>query len=184
MRRWVSGIAAAILLVASPARAQESRPLAVEAGVVMGIFGVRYPTVAVVAAPWSVRASGVLVPGVVHCYGLQVNVGRVLREVGNAKHTVGAVWAGFRSACGSENAYRPASSPEFGGQYFGAASTSRSRDFSSKPARHLESGILYCRCSAAAFSITCTGRSAMCTDSERNIRTTMTEGKKRALVNW
>ena len=121
MRRWVSGIAAAILLVASPARAQESRPVDVEAGVVMGIFGVRYPTVAVVAAPWSVRASGVVVPGVVHCYGFQVNVGRVLREVGNAKHTVGAVWAGFRSACGSENAYRPASSPEFGGQYFGAA---------------------------------------------------------------
>jgi hypothetical protein len=121
MRRWVSGIATAILLVASPARAQESRPFGLEAGVVMGIFGVRYPTVAVVAAPWSVRVSGVRVPRLVDCYGLQVNVGRVLREVGNAKHTVGAVWADFRSACVPENQYGSTYYRETGGQYLGAA---------------------------------------------------------------
>jgi hypothetical protein len=121
MRRWVFGIAAAILLIASPARAQESRPLGLEAGVVMGIFGIRYPTVAVVAAPWSVRVSGVRVPRRVDCYGLQVNVGRVLREVGNAKHTVGAVWADFRTACVPGDQYGSTNYREAGGHYFGAA---------------------------------------------------------------
>ena len=57
MRLWISGIAAVVLL-AGPAQAQESRPFGLEAGVVMGIIGVPYPTVGVVAGPWSVRVSG------------------------------------------------------------------------------------------------------------------------------
>lgn len=122
MRSWVSGIAAAVVLVASPAAAQESRPFDLEAGIVVGIILVPYPTVGVVAGPWSVRVSGglSLVP-VDNCYGFQVNLGRVVREVGDAKHTVGAVWAGFRSACGSQGPYTPTSGPKWGGQYFGAA---------------------------------------------------------------
>ena len=121
MRPWVSGIAAAVLLVASPARAQESRPFGLEAGVVMGIIGVPYPSVGVVAAPWSVRVSGGRAPGLVNCHGVQVNVGRVLREEGNAKHTVGAVWADFRSGCWTENAYNSGRNRESGGRYFGLA---------------------------------------------------------------
>lgn len=122
MRSWVAGIAAAVVLVASPAGAQESHPFDIEAGIVVGIIAVPYPTVALVTGPWSVRVSGgralVLVD---NCYGFQVNVGRVLRDEGGAKHTVGAVWAGFRSACGSTNDYTPTRSPKRGGQYFGAA---------------------------------------------------------------
>ena len=119
MRPWVSGIAAAILLVASPARAQESRPFGLEAGVVMGIIGVPYPTVGVVAAPWSVRVSGGRGPGL-NCRGLQVNVGRVLREEGNAKHTVGAIWADFRNGCWTD-AYASSRNRESGGRYLGLA---------------------------------------------------------------
>ncbi len=58
MRLWISGIAAVVLLIAGPARAQEPRPFGLEAGVVMGIIAVPYPTVGVVAGPWSVRVSG------------------------------------------------------------------------------------------------------------------------------
>ena len=121
MRCWVSGIAAAVLLVASPARAQESRPFGLEVGVVQGILNVPYPTVTVVAAPWSIRVSGGRMPRLRNCYGLQVNVGRVLREVGDAKHTVGAVWADFRNACEPANASASIHYPERGGRYFGAA---------------------------------------------------------------
>ena len=121
MGRWVSRIAAVILLVAGPARAQESRPFGLEAGVVMGIIGVPYPTVGIVAAPWSVRVSGGRAPGLVNCHGLQVNVGRVFREEGNAKHTVGAIWADFRDGCWTENAYTSSRNRESGGRYFGLA---------------------------------------------------------------
>lgn len=121
MRLGVAAIVAAVLVVASPARAQESRPFALEAGVVMGIIAVPYPTVGVVAAPWSVRFSGGRAPGVVDCYGLQVNAGRVIREKGNAKHTVGAIWAHFRDGCWIENAYPVARNRESGGRYFGFA---------------------------------------------------------------
>jgi hypothetical protein len=121
MRLSVPAIAAAVLLVSSPARAQESRPFGVEAGVVMGIIAVPYPTVGVVAAPWSVRVSGGRAPGVVNCYGVQVNLGRVLREKGNAKHTVGAVWAGFRDGCWTDNTYTSSRSRQSGGRYFGLA---------------------------------------------------------------
>jgi hypothetical protein len=121
MRLWVSGIAAALLLVASPSRAEESRPFGLEAGVVMGIIGVPYPTVAVVAAPWSIRVSGGRAPGLVNCHGFQANIGRVLREKGNAKHTAGAVWADFRNGCWIANAYPSSRNPESGGRYFGFA---------------------------------------------------------------
>jgi hypothetical protein len=121
MRLWVSGIAAVALLGASPARGQESRPFGLEAGVVMGIIAVPYPTAAIVAAPWSVRVSGGRAPGIVDCYGLQVNVGRIVREEGNAKHTVGAVWADFRDGCLTGNTYTPGRNRDSGGQYFGFA---------------------------------------------------------------
>ena len=117
MRLCVPAIAAAVLLVASPARTQESRRFGLEAGVVMGIIAVPYPTVAVVAAPWSVRVSGGRAPGVADCDGLQVNLGRVLREKGNAKHTVGAVWAHFRDGCWTDNPYTSGRNRESGGNY-------------------------------------------------------------------
>jgi hypothetical protein len=121
MRRSVSGIAAVILLVASPARAQESRLFALEAGVVMGIIGVPYPTVGIIAAPWSIRVSGGRAPGLVNCYGVQVNAGRVFRDAGNAKHTVGAMWADFRNGCWTENESPSTRNREGGGRYFGLA---------------------------------------------------------------
>jgi hypothetical protein len=121
MRLCVPAIAAAVLLVASPARTQESRRFGLEAGVVMGIIAVPYPTVGVVAAPWSIRVSGGRAPGVVDCDGLQVNLGRVLREKGNAKHTVGAVWAHFRDGCWTDNPYTSGRNRESGGRYFGFA---------------------------------------------------------------
>ena len=121
MRLWVSGLAAVVLLGASSAQAQESRPFGLEAGVVMGIIAVPYPTVGVVAAPWSIRVSGGRAPGVVDCDGLQVNVGRVLREEGNAKHTVGAIWAHFHDGCWTNNAYTSGRNRESGGRYIGFA---------------------------------------------------------------
>ena len=33
------------------------------------------------------------------CDGQQLNVGRVIRDEGNAKHTIGAVWARFHNGC-------------------------------------------------------------------------------------
>ena len=106
MKRWTLGVAAAILFIAKPAGAQQSRAVAFEVGAVMGIIAQPYASVGVVAAPWSVRVSG---GGALpcDCSGLQLNVGRVLRDEGNAKHTVGVVWARFRSLTN--------------GQYFGVA---------------------------------------------------------------
>jgi len=121
MRLWISGIATVVLLFAGPARAQESRPFGLEAGVVMGIIGVPYPTAGVVAGPWSVRVSGGRAPGLVDCHGLQLNAGRVLRELGNAKHTVGFVWADFRNGCWTDNASASSRNRESGGRYIGFA---------------------------------------------------------------
>ena len=113
MKRWTLGVAAAILFIAKPAGAQQSRPVAFEVGAVMGIIAQPYASVGVVAAPWSVRVSG---GGALpcDCSGLQLNVGRVLRDEGNAKHTVGVVWGRFRDA--QYQPYRPTN-----GQYFGVA---------------------------------------------------------------
>jgi hypothetical protein len=121
MRLRVVGVAAAVLLATGPARAQESRPFGLEAGVVMGIIGVPYPTAGVVVGPWSVRVSGGRGPGQVDCHGFQVNAGRVLREQGNAKHTVGAVWADFRNGCWWGTASTSSRNRESGGQYYGIA---------------------------------------------------------------
>ena len=95
MKSWIVGAAAVVLFVATPVFAQESRPVAVEAGVVMGIVQ-PYASLGVVAGPWSVRASGGAGRG---CNGQQLNVGRVLRDEDNAKHTIGAVWARFHNGC-------------------------------------------------------------------------------------
>jgi hypothetical protein len=95
MKPWIVGVAAIVLFVARPLSAQESRPVAVEAGVVMGIVQ-PYASVGVVAGPWSVRASGGAGRG---CNGQQLNLGRVLRDEGNAKHTIGVVWARFYNGC-------------------------------------------------------------------------------------
>jgi hypothetical protein len=96
MKSWIVGAAAIALFVPTPIFAQPPRPVALEAGVVMGIFVQPYASLGVVAGPWSVRASGGAEGA---CNGQQVNVGRVLRDEGNAKHTIGAVWARFHTGC-------------------------------------------------------------------------------------
>jgi hypothetical protein len=89
MKRWIVG--AAIVLTATSASAQEPRPLSVEVGIVMGLVQ-PYLSFGVVAGPVSVRASGGAGRG---CDGQQVNLGWVLRDQENAKHTMGAVWGRF-----------------------------------------------------------------------------------------
>jgi hypothetical protein len=97
MKHWISGAAAVVLFIATPVHAQESRPLTVEAGVVMGIIAQPYASFAVGRSPWVVRASG---GGTADdCYGAQLNVGRVLRDESNARHSVSGVFATFRNAC-------------------------------------------------------------------------------------
>ena len=120
LKPWTVGVVAASLFIAKPVCAQQSRRVGVEAGVVMGIIAEPYATVGIVAAPWSIRVSGGGQPELVNCYGLQANVGRVLRDEGNTKHTVGAVWAGFRNACWKHTPYTAARNQQIG-QYFGAA---------------------------------------------------------------
>ena len=75
--------------------AQPSRPLAVEAGAVMGVVQ-PYASLGLVAGPWSVRASGGAGRG---CNGQQLNLGRVLRDQDNAKHTIGIMWGRFHNGC-------------------------------------------------------------------------------------
>jgi hypothetical protein len=121
MKPWIVGVAAALLLVARPLSAQESRPVAVEAGMVMGLVS-PYASVGIVAGPWSLRASG----GVAHdCNGQQVNVGRVIREKGNAKHTLGVMWARFHDGCfyGEHNVHTST------GHYAGLAYDFQARGF-------------------------------------------------------
>jgi hypothetical protein len=93
MKRWIIG--AAIVLTASSVGAQESRPVSLEAGIVMGLVQ-PYASVGVVAGPWSVRASG---GAGRECNGQQVNVGWVLRDRENAKHTIGTVFGRFHDGC-------------------------------------------------------------------------------------
>jgi hypothetical protein len=98
MKRLIVGLGAALLCVAQPLFAQESRPaapVAFEAGVVLGVVQPNI-LVGVVAGPWSVRASGGAARG---CNGQQLNAGRVLRDQDNAKHTIGVVWARFHNGC-------------------------------------------------------------------------------------
>jgi hypothetical protein len=93
MKRWIVG--AVVLLSASAVSAQESRPVSLEAGMVMGLVQ-PYASLGVVAGPWSVRVSG----GAGHnCNGQQVNLGWVLRDQENAKHTIGAMWGRFHDGC-------------------------------------------------------------------------------------
>jgi hypothetical protein len=103
---------AAIVLTAGSVCAQESRPLAYEVGVVQGIILRPYLSVGIVAAPWSIRLSGAAFPD---CSGLQLNIGRVVRDSGNAKHTLGIMFADFRNAY----CYPRPGSHQIDGQYFG-----------------------------------------------------------------
>lgn len=83
------------LFATAPVFAQPSHPLAVEAGVVIGIVQ-PYASLGLVAGRWSFRASG----GVARaCNGQQLNVGRVIRDKDNAKHTIGIVWGRFNNGC-------------------------------------------------------------------------------------
>lgn len=95
MKSWMVGAVSAFVLIAQPLSAQESRPVAVEAGIVMGVAQ-QYASLGVVTGPWSVRASGGAGRG---CDGQQLNVGRVLRDEDNAKHTIGVVWGRFHNGC-------------------------------------------------------------------------------------
>lgn len=117
MKPWTVGVAAAILFIAKSVCAQESRPVAFEVGVVQGILPTPYASVGVVAGPWSVRVSGGASGDGRN--GQQLNVGRVVRQVdeGNAKHTVGVVWARVH------NAYQYGfwGNRSISGQYFGLA---------------------------------------------------------------
>ncbi len=92
--------------LAAPAAAQEtgstvgetvaqsgSPRLAFEAGLVMSVIAQPYLTAGVVSHGWSVRVSGKT-----HSQwggGLQLNAGRVIRDEGNAKHTLGVMWATY-----------------------------------------------------------------------------------------
>jgi hypothetical protein len=95
MKPVMDGLAIALLLVSGAVDAQESRPLALEAGMVIGVVQL-YASLGVVAGPWSVRVSGGAGRG---CNGQQLNVGRVLRDEDNAKHTIGIMWARFHNGC-------------------------------------------------------------------------------------
>jgi hypothetical protein len=121
MKPWIVGIAASFLFVTRSVCAQESRPVALEAGVVMGIVQ-PYASLGVVAGPWSVRVSGGAGRS---CDGQQLNVGRVLRDKGNAKHTIGAVWARFHNGCwyGENNVHTTT------GSYAGVAYDFQARGF-------------------------------------------------------
>ena len=119
MKPWTVGAAAAFLFIAQPVCAQQSRPAALELGVVAGIINQPYASVGVVAAPWAIRVSGGGRPRDVNCYGLQLNVGRVLRDEENATHTLGVMWAHFRNACSNRSAYAKTHNRQIGGQYAG-----------------------------------------------------------------
>ena len=120
MKPWTVAVAAALLFAAKPVCAQPSRPVTFEAGVVMGIIAQPYATVGVVVAPWTIRISGGGQPDRVDCSGLQLNVGRALRDEGNAKHTVGVMWARFQNRCWNES-YTPTRNRQYSGQYAGFA---------------------------------------------------------------
>jgi hypothetical protein len=55
-----------------------------------------YASLGVVAGSWTVRVSG---GAGHHCDGQQLNVGRVLRDADNAKHTIGVVWGRYHDGC-------------------------------------------------------------------------------------
>ena len=129
MKAWTVGVAATLLFIAKPICAQESRPVAFEVGGVMGIMG-PYASVGVVVAPWTIRVSGGGQTELANCYGLQLNVGRVLRDEGNAKHTLGAMWGGFRNACWwYPTPYTATRNRQVGGQYAGLAYDFQAKGF-------------------------------------------------------
>jgi hypothetical protein len=120
MKQWIVG-AATFLFVSRPLSAQDARPVAFEAGMVMGIVQ-PYASVGIVAGPWSIRASGGAGRG---CNGQQVNFGRVLRDAGNAKHTLGVVSARFHDGC----FYGEHNSRTITGRYYGLAYDFQARGF-------------------------------------------------------
>lgn len=100
MKQVIAGVFTAVLVsLSAPVRAQA--PVTFEAGAVMGVLG-PYGSFGVVKAGWMARVSGGLFRG--DCYGAQVNAGRVVRAVGDARHTVGLAWAGFENGCGYDPA--------------------------------------------------------------------------------
>ena len=107
MKHRLAGVCAAgLLLAGSPVWAQDRDPVEVEAGAVMGIFALPYASLGIVRDPWVVRMSGGVMPQLEDCYGWQVNAGRVVRDSGNAKHSVGVMWAGFDRHCESAQTIR------------------------------------------------------------------------------
>lgn len=118
MKIWT--VFAIMVATATTAWGQDAPRFAVEAGVLAGVV-TPYATVAVVAAPWSVRVSGAKPTN--HCSGLQLNVGRVVREDSNAKHTLGAMWGRFMSCQFGDRRTRPT------GEYFGLAYDFQAKGF-------------------------------------------------------
>ncbi len=133
MKQVIAGVLAAVLVSVST-RVWGQEPVAVEAGAVIGVLGVPYGSVSVVKGPWTARFSGVVLPWVDDCFGLQINAGRVVRAVGDARHTIGVVWGGFQTRC----AYDP-DDPNWqqaaningrrGGQFAGVTYTFQVRGF-------------------------------------------------------
>ena|SRR5436190_6931514 len=67
--------------------------VSLDAGVVMGIIFQPYMSVGMSVNSWAFRASGTLPSD--FGSGLQLNFGRVLRDEGNATHTLGVMWAQY-----------------------------------------------------------------------------------------
>jgi hypothetical protein len=109
----------ALLLAAGPAHAQRAMP-AVELGAIMGVAGPS-ASVGLVASPWTIRVSGAPERDI-PCSGVQVNLGRVVREAGNAKHTIGGMWGRYERRCFEWRARR------WGG-YAGIAYTFQAKGF-------------------------------------------------------
>jgi hypothetical protein len=112
----VAGVGLVALAAASPAAARQTSPheansasggparkVAVEVGAVMGIIAQPYASAGIVVDGWSGRVSGIGRGDFGH--GVQVNLGRVIRDEGNAKHTLGVVWAWFAGERWLELAY-------------------------------------------------------------------------------
>ena len=116
-------VGAVLLLTAAPAFAQGQGRVAVEAGAVMGITGPA-ASVGLVVSPFTVRVSGTPRLDEGSCDGgVQVNLGRVVREVGNAKHTLGGVWGRYDRRC----FYRR--SAQRWGEYVGVAYNFQAKGF-------------------------------------------------------